>query len=64
MVHTGIDYAIHVLNPEGHCVHLYHEMEQVGSSGPSLTAAEGRPVATEWPEQVTPTAATSPNSTF
>ena len=37
-LHTGIDYAVHVIDPEGHCVQLYHEMENVGSAGRPLTA--------------------------
>ena len=63
-IHTGIDYAVHVIDPDGHCVRLYHQMEQVGSGGRPLTAAERRPVETPWPEQLLPVGATSANSTF
>jgi catechol 2,3-dioxygenase-like lactoylglutathione lyase family enzyme len=63
-VHTGIDYAAHVVDPEGHCVQLYFEMEQVGSAGRPLTPAERRPVTLGWPDQLDLTMATSPNLTF
>ncbi len=63
-VHTGIDYALHVVDPQGHCVQIYHEMEHVGSSGRPLSAAERRQVTTVWPDQLDRTTATTPNLTF
>ena len=27
--HTGIEYAAHFLDPEGHCIRLYHAIESV-----------------------------------
>ena len=29
-LHPGIDYAINVFDPDGHCIQLYHAMEQIG----------------------------------
>ena len=63
-VHTGIDYALHVVDPEGHCVQLYHEMEQVGSVGRPMSAAERRPVTSDWPDQLDRITPTTPNLTF
>jgi catechol 2,3-dioxygenase-like lactoylglutathione lyase family enzyme len=63
-VHTGIDYAVHFLDPEGHCVQLYHEMEQVGSSGRPLSAAERQPVSDGLPKHLRAITSTSPNPTF
>jgi catechol 2,3-dioxygenase-like lactoylglutathione lyase family enzyme len=63
-VHTGIDYALHVVDPEGHCVQLYHEMEQVGSAGRPMSAAERRPVTSEWPDQLDRITPTTSNLTF
>jgi catechol 2,3-dioxygenase-like lactoylglutathione lyase family enzyme len=63
-LHLGIDFAVHVLDPDGHCVRLYHEMENVGSRGEPQRHSERRVVAAEWPQRLTPNAPTSPNSTF
>lgn len=63
-LHTGIDYALHVTDPDGHTVQIYHEMEQVGTGGRPLNPAERRQVGPEWPPRLTPVAATSPNPTF
>jgi catechol 2,3-dioxygenase-like lactoylglutathione lyase family enzyme len=30
---TGTDYAAHFLDPDGHCIRLYHSMEQVNWNG-------------------------------
>ena len=42
-LHPGIDYAAHVLDPDGHVLQLYHEMEQIGWDQRSKT---GRGVQT------------------
>jgi len=49
--HTGIDYAAHFLDPEGHCVRLYHAMEQVDWNGNPRPASQriATPVPA-WPE--------------
>lgn len=63
-LHTGIDYAVHVTDPEGHCVQLYHEMEHVGSAGRPLTAAERRRTTGNWPTQLEPHRPVAPNLTY
>ena len=45
-LHPGIDYAAHAVGPDGHCIQLYHSMEQVGWDGrprPIDAAAPRRP---------------------
>ena len=32
-LYPGIDYAAHVLDPDGHCLQLYYQMEQIGWDG-------------------------------
>ena len=32
-LHPGIDYAAQVFDPDGHCIQLYHAMEQIGWDG-------------------------------
>jgi catechol 2,3-dioxygenase-like lactoylglutathione lyase family enzyme len=63
-VHTGIDYALHVVDPQGHCVQIYHEMEQVGSAGRPMSAGERRQVTSDWPDRLDRTTPTTPNLTF
>ena len=29
-LYPGIDYALHVQDPDGHCIQLYYQMEQIG----------------------------------
>jgi catechol 2,3-dioxygenase-like lactoylglutathione lyase family enzyme len=50
-LHPGIDYAAHVLDPDGHCIRLYHAMEQIGWDGKPRPKdlRTPRPVA-DWPE--------------
>jgi hypothetical protein len=52
-LHPGIDYAFHVLDPDGQVVQLYFAMEQVGWDGLPRPAAK-RPVvrAGAWPEAI------------
>src|SRR5581483_7831154 len=54
-LHPGIDYAAHVLDPDGHCIQLYFSMEQIGWDGKTRPAAE-RPAVdpnpSNWPETV------------
>ena len=50
-LHPGIDYAAHVLDPEGHCIQLYCEMEQIGWDGKPKPAEMRRKVqAGAWPD--------------
>lgn len=52
-LHPGIDYAVHVQDPDGHCLQLYFAMEQIGWDGkprpPELRP--NRPFA-DWPERL------------
>ena len=52
-LHPGIDYALHVLDPDGHCVQLYFSMEQIGWDGkPRPAASRPRVVGSDWPERI------------
>ena len=51
--HTGIDYAAHFLDPDGHCVRLYHSMESVDWNGqPRPEVARIHLAFSQWPEQI------------
>jgi catechol 2,3-dioxygenase-like lactoylglutathione lyase family enzyme len=47
---AGMDYAAHAFDPDGHCIQLYHYMEQVGWDGKVRPAGQRRPVEAKWPE--------------
>ena len=50
-LHPGIDYAAHVFDPDGHCIQLYHAMEQIGWDGRARPKESRRPrKLSEWPE--------------
>jgi len=54
-LYPGIDYAAHVLDPDGHCLKLYYYMEQVGWDGKARPKELRRSVNNgEWPETVEP----------
>jgi catechol 2,3-dioxygenase-like lactoylglutathione lyase family enzyme len=53
-LYLGIDYAAHLLDPDGHLVCLYYYMEQVGWDGKARPRDERRPVTDPWPETLTP----------
>ena len=54
-LYPGIDYAAHVLDPDGHCVKLYYYMEQVGWDGKPRPKELRRKVDYKnWPETVEP----------
>jgi catechol 2,3-dioxygenase-like lactoylglutathione lyase family enzyme len=54
-LYPGIDYAAHVLDPDGHCLKLYYYMEQVGWDGKARPKNLWRRIANgEWPETVEP----------
>ena len=62
-LHPGIDYAAHAVGPDGHCIALYHSMEQIGWDGRPRPAAQRRRVAPDWPQTLEATAtATSTKS--
>ncbi len=51
----GIDYAAHVIDPDGHCIQLYYYMEQVGWDGRPRPKELRRKVTNgEWPEVLDP----------
>ena len=51
-LHPGIEYAAHAIGPDGHCIALYHAMEQVGWDGRPRPAGERRRVAPDWPQTI------------
>ena len=51
-LHPGIDYAAHAVGPDGHCIQLYHSMEQVGWDGRPRPAAQRRRVEPDWPQTI------------
>ena len=54
-LYPGIDYAAHVLDPDGHCIKLYYYMEQVGWDGKPRPKELRRKVDHhKWPETVEP----------
>lgn len=57
-IHPGIDYAAHVLDPDGHTLQIYHQMEQIGWNGQPRPARERRIARGPWPEALEPTSDT------
>jgi catechol 2,3-dioxygenase-like lactoylglutathione lyase family enzyme len=53
-LYPGVDYAVHFLDPAGHCLMLYYYMERVGWDGQPRPAAQRRKVGREWPESLEP----------
>jgi catechol 2,3-dioxygenase-like lactoylglutathione lyase family enzyme len=52
-LYPGIDYAAHVQDPEGHCLQLYYQMEQIGWDGkPRPWALRRRVEPGVWPETI------------
>ena len=50
-LHPGIEYAAHIFDPDGHCLQLYHSMEQIGWDGRPRPKESRRPHAlSQWPE--------------
>jgi catechol 2,3-dioxygenase-like lactoylglutathione lyase family enzyme len=50
-LHPGIDYAFHVVDPDGHVLQVYFAMEQIGWDGtPRPAAARPRVDPRAWPE--------------
>lgn len=50
-LHPGVDYAAHVLDPDGHCMQLYFSMEQIGWDGKHRPKELRRPrKLDEWPD--------------
>ncbi len=54
-LYPGIDYAAHVLDPDGHAVQLYYAMEQIGWNGQPRPKEQRRTVQPGvWPEALAP----------
>jgi catechol 2,3-dioxygenase-like lactoylglutathione lyase family enzyme len=54
-LYPGIDYAAHVLDPDGHCLQLYYQMEQIGWDGRPRSQELRRKVTPGvWPEALEP----------
>lgn len=53
-LHPGIDYVAHVLDPDGHTLQLYHQMEQIGWDGKPRPKESRRKSSLngEWPETI------------
>ena len=51
-LHPGIDYAAYAIGPDGHCITLYHAMEQIGWDGRPRPAAQRRRSAPDWPQTI------------
>jgi catechol 2,3-dioxygenase-like lactoylglutathione lyase family enzyme len=50
-LHPGIDYAVRVFDPDGHCILLYHAMEQIGWDGkPRPKESRNLRPLSQWPE--------------
>jgi catechol 2,3-dioxygenase-like lactoylglutathione lyase family enzyme len=55
-LHPGIDYAFHVLDPDGQAVQFYFSMEQIGWDGqPRPASMRPYPSAAGWPDAVAET---------
>jgi catechol 2,3-dioxygenase-like lactoylglutathione lyase family enzyme len=63
-LYLGIDYAAHLLDPDGHLVCLYYYMEQVGWDGKPRPPSQRRPVTEPWPESLTPLSDTYADQTY
>ena len=63
-LYPGIDYAAHVLDPDGHAIQLYYYMEQVGWDGKPRAKSERRVAREEWPATLEPLSDTYADQTF
>lgn len=63
-LYPGIDYAAHVLDPDGHVVQLYYYMEQVGWEGTPRPKTLRRRIQEPWPEVLEPLSDSYADQTF
>ncbi len=60
----GMDYVVHAIDPEGHCIQLYYYMEQIGWDGRVRPPQARRPLTAEWPEALEPLSDTYVDQVF
>jgi catechol 2,3-dioxygenase-like lactoylglutathione lyase family enzyme len=63
-LYVGIDYAAHLLDPDGHLVCLYYYMEQVGWDGKPRPRSQRRTPTHPWPATLTPLSDTYADQTY
>jgi catechol 2,3-dioxygenase-like lactoylglutathione lyase family enzyme len=63
-LYPGIDYAVNVLDPEGHCLQLYYYMEQIGWDGKPRPVHQRRVPDSSWPESIDPQSDTFADNAF
>jgi catechol 2,3-dioxygenase-like lactoylglutathione lyase family enzyme len=63
-LYRGIDYAAHLLDPDGHLVGLYSYMEQIGWDGKPRPQSQRRTVTKPWPETLAPLSDTYADQTY
>ncbi|MCU1682587.1 MAG: hypothetical protein JWQ81_3326 [Amycolatopsis sp.] len=63
-LHLGIDYAAHLVDPDGHLVCLYYYMEQLGWDGKPRPQSQRREVTDPWPETLEPLSDTYADQIF
>jgi catechol 2,3-dioxygenase-like lactoylglutathione lyase family enzyme len=63
-MYRGIDYAAHLVDPDGHLVCLYYYMEQIGWTGIPRPQAERRKVTHPWPDTLAPLSDTYADQTY
>jgi catechol 2,3-dioxygenase-like lactoylglutathione lyase family enzyme len=63
-MYLGVDYAAHLVDPEGHLVCLYYYMEQIGWDGKPRPQSQRRTVGNPWPETLAPLSDTYADQTY
>jgi catechol 2,3-dioxygenase-like lactoylglutathione lyase family enzyme len=53
-LHPGIDYVAHALDPDGHTLQLYYQMEQIGWDGKPRPKGLRPKVKSDWPDTIEP----------
>jgi dienelactone hydrolase/catechol 2,3-dioxygenase-like lactoylglutathione lyase family enzyme len=51
-ISPGMDYAFHVLDPDGHCLEFHHRMERVERDGRPSSDERLMPATGEWPPYI------------
>ena len=63
-LYPGIDYSAFALDPDGHCIHLYYYMEQIGWDGRVRPQSMRRQIQRDWPEALEPLSDTYVDQVF